>query len=95
MVATLLDAGALDPTVINGVSSMLIRSNARLGQGEWMVIGGRRDNGEQQLRPPFGCHNNDPEHMGCGGGGKGVLRNLMSRCKQRAVSKVPSSMTGP
>ena len=38
MVATLLDAGGLDPTVINGGIIHAYGSNARMGQGEWMVV---------------------------------------------------------
>ena len=38
MVATLLDAGGLDPTVINGGVIHAYGSNARAGAGEWMVV---------------------------------------------------------
>jgi UDP-N-acetylmuramate--alanine ligase len=38
MVAALLDAGGLDPTVINGGIINAYGSNARLGNGEWMVV---------------------------------------------------------
>ena len=38
MVATLLDAGGLDPTVINGGIINAYGSNARLGAGDWMVV---------------------------------------------------------
>ncbi len=38
MVATLLDAGNLDPTVINGGIINAYGTNARLGAGEWMVV---------------------------------------------------------
>src|SRR5215467_6463016 len=38
MVATLLDAGGLDPTVINGGIINAYGSNARMGAGEWMVV---------------------------------------------------------
>jgi UDP-N-acetylmuramate--alanine ligase len=38
MVATLLDAGGLDPTVINGGIIHAYGSNARMGGGEWMVV---------------------------------------------------------
>src|SRR3954464_11034268 len=41
MVATLLDAGGLDPTVINGGIINAYGSNARLGAGDWM--GGEAD----------------------------------------------------
>ena len=38
MVATLLDAGGVDPTVINGGVIHAYGSNARVGQGDWMVV---------------------------------------------------------
>ena len=38
LVATLLDAGSLDPTVINGGIINAYGTNARLGEGEWMVV---------------------------------------------------------
>src|SRR3954465_2452447 len=38
MVATLLDAGSLDPTVINGGIINAYGTNARLGAGDWMVV---------------------------------------------------------
>ena len=38
MVAALLDAGGMDPTVINGGVIHAYGSNARIGQGEWMVV---------------------------------------------------------
>src|SRR5215470_17393781 len=38
MVATLLDAGHLDPTVINGGIINSYGSNARLGTSDWMVV---------------------------------------------------------
>src|SRR5215211_6783134 len=38
MVAALLDAGDLDPTVINGGIINAYGTNARLGAGDWMVV---------------------------------------------------------
>src|ERR1700744_4564411 len=38
MVATLLDAGGFDPTVINGGIINAYGTNARLGTGDWMVV---------------------------------------------------------
>ena len=38
MIAALLDAGGLDPTVINGGIINAYGSNARLGKGDWMVV---------------------------------------------------------
>lgn len=38
MVAALLDAGGFDPTLINGGIVNAYGTNARLGQGDWMVV---------------------------------------------------------
>src|SRR5437588_287763 len=38
MVASLLDAGGFDPTVINGGIINAYGTNARLGAGDWMVV---------------------------------------------------------
>ena len=38
LVATLLDAGGLDPTVINGGIINAYGTNARMGEGQWMVV---------------------------------------------------------
>ncbi len=38
MIATLLDAGGIDPTVINGGIIEQYGSNARLGDSDWMVV---------------------------------------------------------
>lgn len=38
IVSTLLDAGGLDPTVINGGIINAYGTNARMGGGEWMVV---------------------------------------------------------
>src|ERR1700735_1554495 len=40
MVATLLDAGGIDPTVINGGIINAYGSNARLGAGDWVGVEG-------------------------------------------------------
>ncbi len=38
MVATLLDAGGLDPTVVNGGIINAYGTNAKVGSGEWIVV---------------------------------------------------------
>jgi UDP-N-acetylmuramate--alanine ligase len=38
MVASMLDAGGLDPTVINGGIINAYGTNARIGSGDWMVV---------------------------------------------------------
>ncbi|MCC7321759.1 MAG: UDP-N-acetylmuramate--L-alanine ligase [Rubellimicrobium sp.] len=65
MVATLLDAGGLDPTVVNGGIIHRFGSNARLGQGEWMVVEADESDGTFNRLPATIAivTNIDPEHM--------------------------------
>ena len=65
MVATLLDAGGLDPTVINGGIINTIGSNARLGTSDWMVVEADESDGSfLRLTGTFGIVTNiDPEHL--------------------------------
>ena len=65
MVAALLDAGGLDPTVINGGIINSYGSNARLGAGEWMVVEADESDGSfLRLPPTFAIVTNiDPEHL--------------------------------
>jgi UDP-N-acetylmuramate--alanine ligase len=65
MVAALLDAGSLDPTVINGGIINTYGSNARLGEGEWMVVEADESDGSfLRLGGTFGIVTNiDPEHL--------------------------------
>ena len=65
MVAALLDAGNLDPTVINGGIINTYGSNARLGEGEWMVVEADESDGSfLRLGGTIGIVTNiDPEHL--------------------------------
>jgi UDP-N-acetylmuramate--alanine ligase len=65
MVATLLDAGRLDPTVINGGIINAYGSNARLGAGEWMVVEADESDGTFLKLPTDVAivTNVDPEHL--------------------------------
>ena len=65
MVATLLDAGGLDPTVINGGVIHAYGSNARAGAGEWMVVEADESDGSFNRLPADIAivTNIDPEHM--------------------------------
>lgn len=65
MVAALLDAGELDPTVINGGIIHAYGSNARQGQGEWMVVEADESDGTFNRLPATIAivTNIDPEHM--------------------------------
>ncbi|MBK4215254.1 UDP-N-acetylmuramate--L-alanine ligase [Paracoccus caeni] len=65
MVATLLDAGGIDPTVINGGVIHAYGSNARAGAGEWMVVEADESDGSFNRLPADIAiiTNIDPEHM--------------------------------
>jgi len=65
MVATLLDKGGLDPTVINGGIIHAYGSNARAGAGEWMVVEADESDGSFNRLPATIAivTNIDPEHM--------------------------------
>jgi UDP-N-acetylmuramate--alanine ligase len=65
LVATLLDAGGVDPTVINGGVIHAYGSNARVGQGDWMVVEADESDGTFNRLPATIAivTNIDPEHM--------------------------------
>ncbi|MBA4756909.1 UDP-N-acetylmuramate--L-alanine ligase [Sphingosinicella sp.] len=65
MVAALLDAGGLDPTVVNGGIINSYGSNARLGTSDWMVVEADESDGSfLRLPPTFAIVTNiDPEHL--------------------------------
>ena len=65
MVATLLDKGGFDPTVINGGVIHAYGSNARAGTGEWMVVEADESDGSFNRLPATIAivTNIDPEHM--------------------------------
>jgi UDP-N-acetylmuramate--alanine ligase len=65
LVAALLDAGSLDPTVINGGIIEAYGTNARLGAGDWMVVEADESDGTF-LKLPADIAivtNVDPEHL--------------------------------
>ncbi len=65
MVATLLEAGGLDPTVINGGIINAYGTNARMGEGEWMVVEADEFDGTFLKLPAeiAVVTNIDPEHL--------------------------------
>ena len=70
MVAALLDAAELDPTVINGGIINAYGTNARLGDGEWMVVEADDSDGTFTKLPATIAivTNMDPEHLDFYGG---------------------------
>jgi UDP-N-acetylmuramate--alanine ligase len=65
LVATLLDAGKFDPTVINGGIINAYGTNARLGAGDWMVVEADESDGTFLKLPADVAivTNVDPEHL--------------------------------
>lgn len=65
MIATLLDAGGIDPTVINGGVIESYGSNARLGASDWMVVEADESDGSfLRLDGTIAVVTNiDPEHL--------------------------------
>ncbi|SMF61665.1 UDP-N-acetylmuramate--L-alanine ligase [Allosphingosinicella indica] len=70
MVAALLDAGGIDPTVINGGIINAYGSNARLGSSDWMVVEADESDGSfLRLDGTIAVITNiDPEHLDHYGG---------------------------
>lgn len=65
LTATLLDAGGLEPTVINGGIINAYGTNAKVGKGEWMVVEADESDGTFTRLPiSVGIITNiDPEHL--------------------------------
>jgi UDP-N-acetylmuramate--alanine ligase len=65
ILASLLDAADLDPTIVNGGIINAYGTNARLGKGEWMVVEADESDGSfLRLPATIGVVTNiDPEHM--------------------------------
>ena len=65
LVAELLVKGGIDPTVINGGIIHAYGSNARMGQGDWMVVEADESDGTFNRLPATIAivTNIDPEHM--------------------------------
>ncbi len=65
LIAELLVKGGIDPTVVNGGVIHAYGSNARMGQGEWMVVEADESDGTFNRLPATIAvvTNIDPEHM--------------------------------
>ncbi len=76
MIAALLDAGDIDPTVINGGIIEQYGSNARLGDSDWMVVEADESDGSfLRLDGTLAVVTNiDPEHLDHYGDFDGVKR---------------------
>src|SRR3984885_4789853 len=86
LVAALLDAGGMDPTVVNGGIINAYGTNARLGAGEWVVVEADESDGTF-LRLPATIAvvtNADPDHLDFYG-----TFEAMRDAFQRFVENVP------
>ncbi len=86
MVAALLDAGGLDPTVVNGGIINAYGTNARVGDGEWVVVEADESDGTF-LRLPATVAvvtNADPDHLDFYG-----TFDKMREAFQRFVENIP------
>ena len=65
LVAALLDAGDIDPTVMNGGLINAYGANAKAGQGDWVVVEADESDGTfLYLKPTIAVVTNiDPEHL--------------------------------
>ena len=65
MIAAVLDAGGLDPTVVNGGIINAYGANAKVGEGEWIVVEADESDGTfVRLRCTVAVVTNiDPEHL--------------------------------
>jgi UDP-N-acetylmuramate--alanine ligase len=65
MIAALLDAGKLDPTVVNGGIINAYGTNAKVGTGDWIVVEADESDGTfTRLRSTVAVVTNiDPEHL--------------------------------
>ena len=86
LIAALLDAGGLDPTVVNGGIINAYGTNARLGAGEWVVVEADESDGTF-LRLPATVAvvtNVDPDHLDYYGS-----FDRMREAFQRFVENIP------
>jgi UDP-N-acetylmuramate--alanine ligase len=65
MVAAILDAAGIDPTVVNGGIINAYGANAKVGEGDWIVVEADESDGTfLRLRPTVAVVTNiDPEHL--------------------------------
>jgi len=86
MIAALLDAGGMDPTVVNGGIINAYGTNARLGAGEWVVVEADESDGTFLKLPATVSvvTNADPDHLDYYG-----TFDRMREAFQRFVENVP------
>jgi UDP-N-acetylmuramate--alanine ligase len=86
MVAAILDAAGFDPTVVNGGVINAYGANAKVGEGDWIVVEADESDGTfLRLRPTVAVVTNiDPEHLDFYGDFESVKRAF-----QDFVASVP------
>ena len=90
LVATLLEAGGLDPTVVNGGIINAYGTNARMGDGEWMVVEADESDGTFLKLPAdiAVVTNIDPEHLDHYGNFDKVREAFRAVRRERAVLRL-------
>lgn len=76
MIACLLDAGGLDPTIVNGGIINAYGTNAKVGDGDWIVVEADESDGSfLRLKSTVAIVTNiDPEHLDHYGDFEGVRK---------------------
>ena len=98
MVAALLEAAELDPTVINGGIINAYGTNARLGDGDWMVVEADESDGTFTKLPATIAivTNMDPEHLDFYGGSTPKRRPSGPSCRTSpSTDSPPCALTIP
>ena len=97
LVATLLDAGGLDPTVINGGIINAYGANARMGDGDWMVVEADESDGTFLKLPADVAvvTNIDPEHLDHFGTFDAVQAGVPLLRRERAVLRLRRDVPRP
>ena len=87
LIAALLDAAGHDPTVINGGIINAYGTNARLGEGDWMVVEADESDGSFTKLPSTIAviTNMDPEAHGLLRLGRGAARRLRGVRREHSV----------
>ena len=97
LIAAVLEAAQLDPTVINGGIINAYGTNTRLGAGDWMVVEADETDGSFLRLPAVIAivTNMDPEHLDHWGTRRGDDRRLRPVRRQRAVLRLRRAVHRP
>ncbi len=97
LIAAVLEAAHLDPTVINGGIINAYGTNTRLGAGDWMVVEADESDGSF-LRLPATIAvvtNMDPEHLDHWGTGEAMTRRLRPVRAEHPVLRLRGAVHRP